>query len=58
MIEPRETIKFLYLRLRCVDDYRDNIEERWHPHTTKGSYVLMYEPSRISIIYIHKTIRK
>lgn len=58
MIEPRETIKFLYFRLRHVDNYRDNMKERWHPHTMRGSYVLMYETSRIPIIYIDKPIRK
>ena len=58
MIAPRETIKFLYLRLRCIDDYRDNMEERWSLRTIRGLYVLMYEPSRIPIIYIPKPIRK
>ncbi len=54
MIGPKDTITFMYLRLIPEGDYRLINEERWKSYITKGAYVLMYEPSKINIMYIHK----
>lgn len=54
MIGSKDIISFMYLWLKHKDDYRNEIEERWKSYTTKGAYVLMYEPSKINIMYIHQ----
>lgn len=54
MIGPKDKTAFMYLWLIHKDDYRYEIEERWKSYLTKSAYVLMYEPSKIKIMYIHK----
>ena len=52
MIEPKDTIAFMYLRLIHEDDYRLINEERWKHYIQKGVYVLMYESPKIKIMCI------
>lgn len=52
MIEPKDTITFMYLRLIHNGDYRLINEERWKSYIQKGVYVLMYESPKINIMGI------
>lgn len=52
MIEPKDTITFMYLRLIHKDDCRLIHEERWKTYIQKGVYVLMYESPKINIMCI------
>lgn len=52
MIEPKDTITFMYLRLIPEGNYRLINEERYKSYIQKGVYVLMYESPKINIMCI------